>query len=198
MKLPLSILATVFLLAVVLSSPCRAMSVIPPSFSKLVHNADQIVRAQAVSASSRWDATSQGGRVIHTYVQFQVMATLKGAEQASVTLRFLGGQVGNDGMVIPDMPSFQIGSTYILFVAANGSAFCPLVGIQHGSYQVVADAATGTERIARSNGTPLKAAADVGLPIEPRATRILSVDGAITRPEFEGAILQELGHARTR
>jgi len=198
MKRSFLILATVFLLAGVCAAPCEAMSVIPPSFSKLVHNADQIVRAQAVSSSSRWETTSQGGQVIFTYVQFQVLATLKGAAQGGITLRFLGGQVGNDGMVIPDMPTFAIGSTYILFVAGNGSAFCPLVGIQHGSYQVVSDPATGAERIARANGSPLKAAGDVSLTIEAPATRALSLDGAITRSGFEGAITQELGHARTQ
>ncbi len=177
------------------AAPCEAMSVIPPSFSKLVHTADQIVRARAVAATSRWDPTPQGGQVINTYVQFQVLATLKGAVQESVTLRFLGGQVGNDGMVVPDMPTFDIGSTYILFIAGNGSAFCPLVGIQHGSYRVVTDAATGAERIARANGSPLKSAGDVILPIEPSSSGAASVEGALRRSGFENAIAQELGHA---
>jgi hypothetical protein len=176
-----------------LGPECRAMSVVAPGFSSLVARSEQIVRAQATAVNSRWDATTQGP-VIHTYVQFQVQRTIKGVAQDSVTLVLLGGQVGEDGMVIPDMPSFEVGSTYILFIAGNGRAFCPLVGVQHGSYRVVKDAATGAERVTRANGEALRSTADVVLPIESASPGPRPLGDALRREDFENAITQELAH----
>jgi hypothetical protein len=193
-KFSLLLLAAALVVAGPLARPARAMSVVAPSFGTLVARAEQIVRVQATAVNSRWDPAG-AGQVIHTYVQFQVLRTLKGAPQNTLTLRLLGGQVGGTGMVIPDMPAFEVGATYILFVAQNGQAFCPLVGVLHGSYRVVADAATGTERVARANGEPLRAVADVILPIEDSAPPAGSVTSALPRDDFENAIIQEIGHA---
>jgi len=193
-KPTLLLLAAVLVTGGPLARRSAAMSVVAPSFSTLVARAEQIVRVQATAVNSRWDPAGPG-QVIHTYIQFQVLRTLKGAPQATITLRLLGGQVGGTGMVIPDMPAFDVGATYILFIAQNGRAFCPLVGVLHGSYRVVADAATGTERVARANGEPLRAVADVILPIEASAPPAGSVIAALQRDEFENAITQEIGHA---
>jgi hypothetical protein len=188
------VLAAALVGAALPGRPCEAMSVIAPSFSKLVQNAEQIVRVEATAVTSRWDPVPQG-RVIHTYVRFQVLRTLKGDPRDSITLRLLGGQVGGDGMMIPGMPSFEVGSTYILFIAQNGRAFCPLVGIMHGSYRVVKDEATGTERVVRANGEPLQSVDDVIRPIEPSSRSTASVESAIRKDDFENAIIQELGHS---
>src|SRR5665213_2021493 len=115
-----------------LVSPCRAISVIPPSFADLVAKAEQIDRVEVTAVNGQWDTGPQGN-VVHTYVQCRVLRTLKGDAQATVTVRLLGGQVGNYRMEIPGVPTFEVGARYILFLAGNGSAFCPLVGIMHGS-----------------------------------------------------------------
>ena len=196
--LKINIMAMAFLaLAGFVGPRCEAMSVVPPSFSTLVQSAEQVVRAEATASESRWDATPQGGQVIHTYVQFRVLRTLKGAAQETLTIRMLGGQVGPTAMEIPDMPSFQVGSRYILFVAQNGRAFCPLVGVLHGAYQVVTDQATGAERVVRANGEPLASPAGVSSPIEPsiRASGA-GLGGAMGREDFEAAIIKELGDTR--
>ena len=169
------------------------MSVVAPTFGTLVARAGQIVRVEATAVSSRWDAGPQG-QVIHTYFQFKVLKTFKGPEQDTITLRQLGGQVGATGMLIPDMPSFDVGSTYILFIAQNGRAFCPLVGVLHGSYRVVTDEATGTERIVRANGGPLQSVAGVIAPIESSSGPAGSVASALRKDDFENAIIQELDH----
>ena len=189
-----------------LASPCRAISVIPPSFAKLVADAEQIARVEVTAVDSRWDEGPQGN-VIHTYVQCRVLKTLKGAVQSTLTVRMLGGSVGNDRMEIPGVPAFEVGARYILFLAGNGSAFCPLVGIMHGSYRVLADKATGVEHVARSNGEPLRAVADIGRPISESsvsaaASRTAASESTatsgLTRDSFEGAVIQELDHVSTQ
>ena len=189
-----------------LASPCRAISVIPPTFSKLVANAEQIARVEVTAVNSQWDTGSQGN-VIHTYVQCRVLRVLKGDLGATVTVRLLGGQVGNDRMEIPGLPTFEVGAKYILFLAGNGSAFCPLVGIMHGSYRVLTDPATGVEHVARSSGRPLRAVQDVGVPIpeasvSAAASKTAAAEPAatsgLTRDSFENAVTQELNHASTQ
>jgi len=188
--------ASAFLVALTFAwmCPCRAMSVAPPTFPNLVRHAEQIVRAQVIAVSCRWDDSAQG-RLIHTYVTCRILRSLTGSQQDSVTLRLLGGQVGDARMVIPDMPTFEVGGTYILFIARNGRAFCPLVGVMHGSYRVVKDPATGSEHVARSNSEPLRTAEDVDQPMDPpSATTIVGEASGMTRESFETAILAELGH----
>jgi hypothetical protein len=191
------LLIVMVLMAGVAAPASRAMSVIAPTFAGLVQRAEQVVRARAIASNSRWDATPQGGWVIHTYVQFQVIRTLKGSAPETITLQLLGGQVGDTGMVIPDMPSFEMGSTYVLFIAQNGRAFCPLVGVMHGAYRVVTDPATGSERITRSNGAPLGSTSGVSTPIEGQsAVSTRALGAAMARDDFENAIVQEMGRAR--
>jgi len=166
------------------------MSVIPPTFTELVAKAEIVARIEVTGQTSQWDTSASGQKVIHTYVQCRVIKQLKGAAQATLSLRFLGGQVGTSVMQIPDMPTFVTGQRYIVFVAANGRAFCPLVGVMHGTYSLVTDS-TGTDRVARSNGTALRSAADVK---ESQEAPAVVGESGMKRDDFEQAIAEELGH----
>lgn len=190
-------LAGVILISLMTVASSRAVSVIPPDFTELVTEATQIVRVRITEVSTRWD-DSQHGRVIHTYVQGETIRTLKGANQEKISLRLLGGQVGNTSMEVADMPAFEVGQTYILFIAGNGEAFCPLVGIMHGTYPVLTDNNTGSEYVARSNRQPLANVDDVALPIITQsnhpALRLTSKAGLPTG-DFESAIAKELNRS---
>lgn len=125
------------------------MTVIKPTFAQLVAKADTVARVEVTAVHSQWDATPTGQRVIHTYYDCKVLKSLKGVPTPTLSLRFLGGKVGDAVMDIPDMPSLDVGSRYILFVADNGKAFCPLVGVMHGKF-TVRKTADGSDRIAES------------------------------------------------
>src|SRR5437868_5284706 len=86
--------------------PVRAMSVIPPTFSELVGQATQIVRVEIVEVHSQFDLGPDGSVPINTYVRCRVLKTLKGAAQETITLRLLGGEVGDVGLAVPGMPKF--------------------------------------------------------------------------------------------
>ena len=190
--------ALVISVALILMRPCQGLTVVAPSFQSLVAQAEQIVRVRVTAVTSAWD-DSGGMKRIHTYVACQVIRTLKGDPAETVTLRLLGGQVGEVSMTVTGMPTFEVGGTYILFVARNGTAFCPLVGVMHGSYRVTRDPATGAEHIRRSNSEPLNATRDVEKPMGPA----IKAEGAadtpgMTREDFETAILNQLGHASSQ
>lgn len=136
-------------LALTGSLSAHAMSVVKPSFHQLVTKSDSVVRVVVTGSHAQWDVTPTGQNVIHTYYDCRVLKTLKGVPSPTLSLRFLGGKVGPAVMEIPDMPTLDVGSRYILFVAGNGTAFCPLVGVMHGKFTVKAGA-DGAERIAES------------------------------------------------
>jgi hypothetical protein len=172
----------------------RALSVTPPSFEELVAGSSQVVRLQVDRVSSRWDVTPQGS-VIRTYVECRVLRTLKGPEGPTITLRFLGGRVGEEAMIIAEMPTLEEGVTYIVFLSENGRAFCPLVSAQHGLYPVVRDPATREEFVTRSNGQRLRAVDDVQTPIVAQSSHPafrLGTGAGMSRQEFEDAVLGEL------
>lgn len=176
----------------------RAVSVMPPDFTELVAEATQIVRVRITEISVRWDESAHGP-VIHTYVKAETLKTLKGGDQATINLRLLGGQIGDVSMQIADMPTFEVGQTYILFIAGNHQSFCPLVGVMHGSYPLMLDTATQTAHVARSNRQPLASVDDVALPLVQSGHPAfrLSAGGGLTVGEFETAIKKELSRAST-
>jgi len=169
-----------------------AMSVIPPTFGELVARAETVARVEVTGQSTRWDTSASGKKVIHTYVECKVIKQLKGTPQTTLSLRLLGGQVGNEVMEISDMPTFVTGQHYIVFVAANGKAFCPLVGVMHGKYSLSADAA-GTDHVRRNNGAPLRSAAEVSTSDESES--FAPGELGMTRDDFEAAISAEVQHA---
>ena len=141
----------------------RAMSVIPPTFSELVAEADAIVRARVVSLQPFADQSAVG-EVLRTRVTFVVETTLKGRHEGGLTLEFLGGAVGELSLEVSGMPRFEPGAQDIVFVTAGTPAICPLVAMGHGRYRILRDA-QGAEFVARDNGLPLHRIEDVALPL---------------------------------
>lgn len=193
------VLSAIFALTFFCAVPLRALSVIPPTFPELVSLATEIVRVEVLEVSSRFDNPAGTGS-IHTYVRCRVLRSLKGSNSETMTLRLLGGQVGEILMDIPDMPTFTTGEKYILFVAQNGRAFCPLVAASHGAYFVVTDdTAAGTERVLRYNHDPLLSVASVVQPmadhVQGNTTRSALIS-SLSVADFETAILREIANAK--
>jgi hypothetical protein len=166
------------------------LSVVPPSFPQLVNAAEQVVQVEIKAVACRWDTTPTGQAVIHTYVECQVQEVLKGTAGDRLILRFLGGQVGNDHMEIADMPAMEVGGVYVLFLAQNGQAFCPLVRAMHGSYRIVRDPQTGREHVTRHNGEALRSVDDVHQPL-PMTRRAAPDLSGLSPAAFKQAIVAE-------
>lgn len=200
MRVPISSISRLwaFLTCLALSAPlgAPAMTVVPPTFSKLVDHATQILRVEVVGSSSRWD-TSAAGRMIHTYVQCSIQRTLKGDTASSITLMFLGGTVGDDHIEVPGLPKLEVGHTYILFVAGNGQMFCPIVAGAHGTYPIITDDATKAQTVLRANLQPLVSVDDVSRPL--RAGGLTQGGGlgaaGLSREAFENSIVSEINRA---
>lgn len=157
----LGLLATLLALGVA----ARATSVIPPDFSELAKGADYVVRGTVKSLS--YVVRQHDGRdVPHTLVEVQVSDVIAGTPPDKVVLDVLGGRTP-DGhvLVVSGVPRLNVGDEHIFFVSGNGTNFFPLYAVMHGLYPVKRDKTTGREYVARANGVPLSATAEVGLPL---------------------------------
>lgn len=79
----------------------------------------------------------------HTFVTFLVDEIVKGSlasTENKLTLRFAGGYgEGQTFSRVGGVPLFDLGDRSLLFVRQNGTAICPLVGWERGSFRVVND-----------------------------------------------------------
>lgn len=169
------------------------MSVTPPTFSELVGEAATVVRGRVTAIESRKVATP-AGEAIKTFVTFTVDKALKGAPDRSVTLSFLGGQVGDERWEVAGMPEFQVGAEEFLFITPDARV-CPLVGAMHGRYRVVAAEKSGRAFVARNDHTPLAGVGDVAQPLEPGTARAASAEEALSPEVFEQAIAAEVARS---
>lgn len=171
----------------------RATSVIPPEFSELAANSDYVIRGKVKSLANEI-RLRDGREVPFTRVEVQVSEVIAGDAPAKVVLTMLGGKTSNgDELVVEGAPKFTVGDESILFVKDNGTAFYPLYAVMHGVYPVKRDKASGREYVARANGLPLAATAEVALPLaEGEMARELRkhirISDALTPAEFARSI----------
>lgn len=140
----------------------NATTVRPPEFSTLVNESDYIVHARVVSVRSNLD--SPGSRKIHTFVELEVLKVIAGRPPTRPILRFLGGQVGQQRLLVEGTPEFSVGDEDVLFVRGNGRSICPLYAMGHGRYAIKSESVgTRSKRVRRGALKELNAAEGTSL-----------------------------------
>ncbi len=180
--------------SLVVGGTAAALTVRPPSFAELVAEAETIVRVETLASRCEWRETPRG-RVIVTFVTLRVETTLKGEAAREIELRQLGGQIGEERMEIEGLPRFGVGDRDYLFIVGNGRSLCPLVGIPHGRYPIMRLAEAGDEFVARADGSPLTATAQVASPLGEGTVSLAAGqpgDAPLRAADFEAAIRAEL------
>lgn len=157
------IAASLLVLVSLLPTSLRATTVVPPDFEQLVNESDFVARAVVESVRSEYRDGPQG-RLIYTRVRFALREPVIGSTSTSFELEMLGGQIGDDRLIVNGAPVFRVGDEDFLFVRDNGRTITPLVAMMHGRYPVRRDA-TGREFVARNNDVPLQDVAEVALPM---------------------------------
>lgn len=105
------------------------------SVKELTRKSDSIVQGRVESITSSWDAAR---KEIYTYYTLNVAVGIKGQRAGIVTIRQLGGTVGNVASIVPGMPNFKHGEEVVVFLTQNDAAGYPWVmGLQQGKYSVV-------------------------------------------------------------
>jgi len=133
------------LLTLLLGSSALATSVLKMSLRDLAKNSDTIVLARVEDESARYDANKE----IYTYITLRVLDPVKGMKaehgknaktEEMVTIRQIGGVVGNIASIVPGMPKFVKGEEVVVFLSKKDANGYPWVmGLQQGKYSVVTD-----------------------------------------------------------
>src|SRR5271156_5725037 len=140
------VIMIVVLLATVLV--CAAMSASATtlermSVAKMTQAAQLVVGAQCLGNSSGWD-----GGEIWTFTSFIVEDSWKGAPTGAaqqLTVRLLGGSVGNLSSTVSGVPRFRHVEEVILFLQPTARGDYSIVSWVQGTFRIRRDARSGAE-----------------------------------------------------
>lgn len=133
------------------ASRLYASSAVPVSLSQLVGRSDHILVGTPRKGEGLWEPTELGTRIV-TYTEVEVDHALDGrATSKRVTVRTLGGRVGEIGQLVSGEAELQLNRKAVLFLAHTGlvRGADPVLGVSamaQGHYPLLADAA-GTSRL---------------------------------------------------
>lgn len=135
-----------------LCSAALATTLVQLSFDEIVASSELVFEGRVVSVEAR----ETGPRSIHSYVQFEILDVIKGDYPDSrLTLRFLGGLVGNRQMEVTEMNVPEQGETGIYFVESlRELQIHPLVGWSQGHFLTRQDD-SGNTRVHTAAGQPI-------------------------------------------
>ena len=132
------------LIAVLLAATfCRATTLEHMSLAKMAQTAPLIIRARCLANSTAWDAGE-----IWTFTSFAIEETWKGAPPgaaAQITVRLLGGSVGNLTSTVSGVPRFHPGEAVILFLEPTPRGDFSIVSWVQGTFRIRRDPRTGDE-----------------------------------------------------
>lgn len=135
------------------------------TFNELVARADMIFVGDVMDVRPFTVSTPEG-TLIKTRVTFMVRDPLWGTGSTLEIFEFLGGEIGNAGMKVPDMRTFVPGDRRVVF-ARRERSINPIVGFTQGLLRVSRD--SGVDAVQTSDGQPLARAEDIG---RPRGARV--------------------------
>ena len=138
---------TVCALCLMLRVSLDATMIVPISVEELTSPASDVVEATALNSWSAWNPQHT---LIYTYTQMQVTQSLKGNSQ-TITVKQIGGQVGNVTQKVAGVRHFQIGEQAMLFLRPSeaGDGTHVVVGLMQGNFRI---ARSASGEIIASNG----------------------------------------------
>ena len=124
-------------------------SVLAVSLEQLSTSSQIIFEGEVVGKTSEFNANQTS---IHTYVTFRMVDVVKGTyNQPDITLRFLGGTVGEIGLNVSDSTLPELGETGIYFVESlDRFQVNPLYGMDQGHFLILES--TGQRIMTTRNG----------------------------------------------
>ncbi len=129
------------------------------SFSDLLAKADMIFVGDVLDVRPFVVETRQG-TAIKTRVTFVVRDPLWGTSSTLEILEFAGGEIGDVGESVAEMPTFRPGDRRVVF-ARRDRSINPIVGFTQGLMRITHDDA-GLDVIQTSTGEPLARTEDIG------------------------------------
>lgn len=122
-----------------------ATILIKKNLAQLAAESERIVIAEVGAQSG---AYAKGTRVIFTYTELAIEATLKGTAETRMSLAEVGGTVGNLTTMVEGMPRFATGERVLLFLKKDALGQWRCHGAVQGRFPVIENIATG-ERLVK-------------------------------------------------
>ena len=110
------------------------------SLAEISQAAEVIVRARCTGNSTGWDAGE-----IWTFTSFDLEETWRGSAPAQISVRLLGGRIGNITSSVSGVPRFSSGEEVILFLVRTPRGDFSIVSWEQGTFRIRRDARTGEE-----------------------------------------------------
>lgn len=142
-RLAAAAIAVVCATALLIATPCQATTLERMSLAKMAQTAPLIVRARCLANSTAWDAGE-----IWTFTTFAIEETWKGAPPgaaAQITVRLLGGSVGDLTSTVSGIPRFHPGEEVILFLEPTSRGDFSIVSWVQGTFRIRRDPRSGEE-----------------------------------------------------
>lgn len=133
-------------------SPAAAHQIEPMSDLDLVRQSSLVLEGQVTSLRSEW---TPDGAQIHTVAEVAVRDLVKGdLDEGTITLRLLGGSVGDITQWIVGAPSLgEEEEVFLMLRADYRQTLFPIVGFEQGKLHIDSDPLTGARTI-RERGMP--------------------------------------------
>ena len=143
-------------LSITVATSVRSTVVLRMNIAQMVKLADFIFAGTVTSIESHWDKDST---TIFTFVTFSDIKVIKGNQnEAELTLRFKGGIVGNEMIIVDGMPEFVGGGREVVLAYEEkpGRYFSSaVVGLFQGRFTIKKDTLKGREIVVDSYGNPV-------------------------------------------
>lgn len=136
------LLAALTLLAIV----ANATTLTRMRFEELARQATAVARLRCLSAKSFWRKGE-----IWTDTQFEVVELEKGALEAAVTVRTLGGTLGHLHSRVEESPVFHPGEETYLFLWSREGEPLRVLGWSQGTFRIYRDTRTGAETVTQDS-----------------------------------------------
>ncbi len=163
----------------------KATTLARMSVAQMSRAAQLIVRARCVENSTGWDAGE-----IWTFTSFEVREVWQGSAPARISVRLLGGRVGNLTSSVAGIPRFRPGEEVVIFLERTPRGDFSVVSWEQGTFRVRREAATGSESVTQDSATfatfdpatrQFEAAGIRNLPLETFRARVNAAMSAAAR-----------------
>src|SRR5260370_3811163 len=115
-------------------------------FEERVNQATAVARVRCIGVQSRWENGE-----IWTETRFQIVELNKGLLSDVVTVRMLGGRVGNLHSRVDGIPAFRPGEEAYVFLWGRESEPFRVLGWSQGTFRISRDQRTGIERVTQDS-----------------------------------------------
>ncbi len=118
------------------------------SIEQMARKAPLIVRARCIRNSTAWDAGE-----IWTFTNFEVEEAWRGTAPAAITVRLLGGRMGNLTSSVSGVPRFQPNEEVVLFLEPTPRGDYSVMSWEQGTLRIRHNIRTVTENVTQDTAS---------------------------------------------